>query len=29
MVAHTTITTIYIIGIDVSCMHLLCAIDQN
>ena len=27
MVAHTTITTIYIIVIEVSCMHLLlCAI---
>ena len=30
MVAHTTITTIYIIIIEVSCMHLLlCAIYQN
>ena len=30
MVAHTTITTIYIIAIEVSCMHLLlCAIYQN
>ena len=30
MVAHTTITTIYIIVIEVSCMHLLlCTIYQN
>ena len=30
MVAHATITTIYIIVIEVSCMHLLlCAIYQN
>ena len=30
MVAHTTITTIYIILIQASCMHLLlCAIYQN
>ena len=30
MVAHTTITTIYMIVIEVSCMHLLlCAIYQN
>ena len=29
MVAHATITTVYIIVIEVSCMHLLCAIYQN
>ena len=29
MVAHATITTIYIIVIDVSCMRLLCAIYLN
>ena len=30
MFAHATITTIYIIAIEVSCMHLLlCAIYQN
>ena len=30
IVAHTTITTIYIIVIEASCMHLLlCAIYQN
>ena len=30
MVAHATITTIYIIVIEVSCMHLLlCAVYQN
>ena len=30
MVAHATITTIYTIVIEVSCMHLLlCAIYQN
>ena len=30
MAAHTTITTIYTIVIEVSCMHLLfCAIYQN
>ena len=28
-VAHTTITTIYMIVIEVSCMHLLRAIYQN
>ena len=29
MVVHGTITTIYIIVIEVSSMHLLCAIYQN